>query len=184
MGRGYPNSSRMRFDFSSPQGMGIVTGKYIRVGYGDGESKTCPHPAPLSCLAYHRSTPSSQFQQLQKKKKKTNYHPMQSTESFSKFAIYAHIFIAISTTTTKKEDKVPSNTTDRIVLQIRYLCSPTKYQPWRWTKLAVKFHYTSSETLYPQRGNAWIISSIMSQKRYNDILLACQIITTMWLVYN
>ena len=54
MGRGYPNSSRMRFDFSSPQGMGIVTGKYIRVGYGDGESKTCPHPAPLSCLVPSR----------------------------------------------------------------------------------------------------------------------------------
>jgi len=32
-------------------GMGRVTGKYVRIGYGDGEGKTCPHSAPLPCLA-------------------------------------------------------------------------------------------------------------------------------------
>jgi len=30
--------------------MGRVTGKYIGVGYEDGEGKTHPHPSPLSCL--------------------------------------------------------------------------------------------------------------------------------------
>jgi len=40
----------MRFNFSSPLGMGRVTGKYIRIGYGDEEGKTCPHSAPLPCL--------------------------------------------------------------------------------------------------------------------------------------
>jgi len=30
--------------------MGRVTGKYTKIGYGDGEGKTRPHPAPLSCL--------------------------------------------------------------------------------------------------------------------------------------
>jgi len=40
----------MRFNFSSPLGMGRVTGKYIGVGDGDEEGKTCPHPAPLPCL--------------------------------------------------------------------------------------------------------------------------------------
>ena len=38
------------FNFSSPLGMGRVTGKYIRIGYGDGECKTRPHPAPMPCL--------------------------------------------------------------------------------------------------------------------------------------
>jgi len=41
---GYPNPSGMRFDFSSPQGMGIVTGKYIRVGYGMEKVKLVPIP--------------------------------------------------------------------------------------------------------------------------------------------
>jgi len=31
-------------------GMARVTGKYIRIGYGDGECKTRPHPAPMPCL--------------------------------------------------------------------------------------------------------------------------------------
>jgi len=30
--------------------MSRVMGKYMRIGYGDGEGKTCPHSAPLSCL--------------------------------------------------------------------------------------------------------------------------------------
>ena len=30
--------------------MSKVTCKYMRVGYGDGEGKTRPHPAPLPCL--------------------------------------------------------------------------------------------------------------------------------------
>jgi len=49
---GYPNPSGtgMRFNFSSPLGMGRVTSKYMRIEYGDGEDKTCPHPAPLLCL--------------------------------------------------------------------------------------------------------------------------------------
>jgi len=38
------------FNFSSLLGMGRVTDKYIRIGYGDGECKTCPHPAPMPCL--------------------------------------------------------------------------------------------------------------------------------------
>ena len=52
MGRGYPNPSGMGmgFTFSSPLGMGRVTGKYMRIGYGDGECKTRHHPAPLPCL--------------------------------------------------------------------------------------------------------------------------------------
>jgi len=56
MGRGYPNPSGMgmRFTFSSPLGMGRVMGKYMRIGYGDGECKTRPHPAPLPCLMYIR----------------------------------------------------------------------------------------------------------------------------------
>ena len=40
----------IRFNFSSPLGMGRVTGKYMGVGDGDGEGKTRPHPAPLPCL--------------------------------------------------------------------------------------------------------------------------------------
>jgi len=46
MGRGYPNTSqtRMRFDFLSPLDMSRVEDKYMVVGYGDGEGKTCPHP--------------------------------------------------------------------------------------------------------------------------------------------
>ena len=52
MGRRYPNPSGtgMGFNFSSPLGMGRVTSKYLRIGYGDGEGKTRPHPAPLPCL--------------------------------------------------------------------------------------------------------------------------------------
>ena len=52
MGRGYPNLSRtgMKVDFSSPLGMSRVMDKYMGVGYGDGEGKTRPYPAPLSCL--------------------------------------------------------------------------------------------------------------------------------------
>jgi hypothetical protein len=38
----------MGFNFSSPLGMGRVTGKYIQIGYGDGEGKTRPHPAPIA----------------------------------------------------------------------------------------------------------------------------------------
>jgi len=40
----------MRFNFSSPLGMGRVTGKYLRIGYWNGEGKIRPHPAPLPCL--------------------------------------------------------------------------------------------------------------------------------------
>ena len=52
MGREYPNplGMGMRFNFSSPFGMSRVTGKYMRVRDGDGEGKTRPHPATLSCL--------------------------------------------------------------------------------------------------------------------------------------
>jgi len=52
MSRGYPNPSGigMRFDFSSPMGIGRVTGNYMRIGYGDREGKTRPHPASLPCL--------------------------------------------------------------------------------------------------------------------------------------
>jgi len=52
MGRGDPNPSKMgmRFDFTSTLGMGRVTGKYLRVGYGDGEGETRPHPALFPCL--------------------------------------------------------------------------------------------------------------------------------------
>jgi len=47
---GIPNPTGMMFDFSSPLGMGRVTGKYMRVWYENGEDKTCLHPAPLPCL--------------------------------------------------------------------------------------------------------------------------------------
>jgi len=52
MGQEYPNSlgTGMGFNFSSPLGMGRVTGKYMGVGDGDGEGKTCPHSA--HCHAY------------------------------------------------------------------------------------------------------------------------------------
>jgi len=52
MGRGYlnPSGTGMEFNFLSPLGMGRVTGKYMRIEYGNGECKTHPHPAPLSCL--------------------------------------------------------------------------------------------------------------------------------------
>jgi len=36
--------------FLIPVGYGKVTDKYIRIGYRDGEGKTRPHLAPLSCL--------------------------------------------------------------------------------------------------------------------------------------
>ena len=51
MGRGYPNPSEtgMIFDFLSPFSMGWVASKYMIVGYGDGEGKTCSHPP--HCLA-------------------------------------------------------------------------------------------------------------------------------------
>jgi len=53
MGPGYPNPSGtgMGFNFSSLLGMGRVTGKYMRIGYWDGECKTRPHPTPLPYLA-------------------------------------------------------------------------------------------------------------------------------------
>jgi len=52
MGWGYLNPSRtgMWFNFSSSLGMGRVAGKYMRIGYEDGECKIHPHPAPLPCL--------------------------------------------------------------------------------------------------------------------------------------
>jgi len=52
MERGYPNPSRtgMRFDFSSPLGMGRVTYKYMGEEYGDMEDKIHPHPCPLPCI--------------------------------------------------------------------------------------------------------------------------------------
>ena len=52
MGQGYPNLSgtRMKFNFSSPLSMDRVMGKYMRIGYGDGEVQTRLHPASLSCL--------------------------------------------------------------------------------------------------------------------------------------
>jgi len=48
--RGYPNPSGtgMRLYFSSPVGMGRVTGKYMRVRYGDEEGKTRPHPRSIA----------------------------------------------------------------------------------------------------------------------------------------
>jgi len=50
MWRGYPNPSGtgMGFNFSSPLGMGRVTGKYMRIGYGDGEGKPRLHPCPIA----------------------------------------------------------------------------------------------------------------------------------------
>jgi len=39
----------MRFNFSSPLGVGRVTSKYMGIGDGDEEGKTRPHPAPLPC---------------------------------------------------------------------------------------------------------------------------------------
>ena len=52
MWREYPNplGTGMGFNFSSPLGMDRVMGKYMRIGYGDGEGKTHPHPASLPCL--------------------------------------------------------------------------------------------------------------------------------------
>jgi len=52
MRRGYPNptGTGMRFNFSSPLGMGRVMGKYMKIGYGNGEGQIRPHPAPLPCL--------------------------------------------------------------------------------------------------------------------------------------
>jgi len=50
MGRGYPNPSGMRFVFSFPLDMNRITGKYMRIRYGDGECKIRFHPTPLSCL--------------------------------------------------------------------------------------------------------------------------------------
>jgi hypothetical protein len=52
MERGYPNPSGtvIGFNFSSQLGMGKVMSKYMRIGYGDGKCKICPHPAPLPCL--------------------------------------------------------------------------------------------------------------------------------------
>jgi hypothetical protein len=79
MRRGYPNPSEtgMRYDFSSPLDMGRVTGKYMRVRYGDGEGKTCPHSAPLPCLVpviyYSDNENLSMMYHNSKKKKKTCY---------------------------------------------------------------------------------------------------------------
>jgi len=55
-GREYlnPLETGMRFNFSSPLGMGRVMGKYMGVGDGDAEGKTHPHSAPLPCLAVCR----------------------------------------------------------------------------------------------------------------------------------
>jgi len=36
--------------FLIPIEYGRVTDKYMTIGYGDGECKTRPHPAPLPCL--------------------------------------------------------------------------------------------------------------------------------------
>jgi len=46
MGRGYPNPSGtgMEFNFSSPLDMDKITGKYMRIRYGDVTCKTRPHP--------------------------------------------------------------------------------------------------------------------------------------------
>lgn len=30
--------------------IGMVTNKFIGLGHGDEEDKTCPHPIPLRCL--------------------------------------------------------------------------------------------------------------------------------------
>jgi len=46
----------MRFNFSSPLGMGMVTDKYMRIGYVDGECKIRPHLASLPCLCWTGST--------------------------------------------------------------------------------------------------------------------------------
>jgi len=60
MRRGYPKSSGMgmRFNFSSPLSMGRVTGKYLRIGYGDGEGKTHDGASYIfsdqnNCLAFY-----------------------------------------------------------------------------------------------------------------------------------
>jgi len=62
MGWEYPNPSEtgMRFDFSSPLRIGRVTGKYMRVEYGNGEGKTRPHPAMpnLFFIFFERAMPS------------------------------------------------------------------------------------------------------------------------------
>ncbi|KEH42221.1 hypothetical protein MTR_1g064310 [Medicago truncatula] len=72
MGRGYPNPSGtgMGFNFSFPLGMGRVTGKYMRIGYGDGEGKTRPHPASLPCLKASLANPGAS--QLASSLTKTN----------------------------------------------------------------------------------------------------------------
>jgi len=46
MRRGYPNLSEtwMKFDFLYVLGLGRVVGKYMVVGYGDGEGKIYAHP--------------------------------------------------------------------------------------------------------------------------------------------
>ncbi|RHN39664.1 hypothetical protein MtrunA17_Chr8g0346271 [Medicago truncatula] len=50
MGSPNPSGTWMWFDFLSSLDVGKVTGKYMRTGYGDGEGKTRPLPAPLPCL--------------------------------------------------------------------------------------------------------------------------------------
>jgi len=44
--KNYSMQTGMWFNFSSPLGMSRVTGKYMRIGYGNGECQTRPHPAP------------------------------------------------------------------------------------------------------------------------------------------
>jgi len=82
MGSPNPSGIGMRFNFSSPLDMGRVTGKYVRIGYGDGEGKTCPPPRPIampinkyknmqqaSCSykkTYSQFHKSTQFQEQQK----------------------------------------------------------------------------------------------------------------------
>jgi len=41
-------------NFASPLDMGRITGKYMRVKYGDREDKICHQPAILSCLTWTR----------------------------------------------------------------------------------------------------------------------------------
>jgi len=45
-----PVGTGMKFNSSSPFDMGRVMSIYMRVGDGDGEGKTRPHPGSMSCL--------------------------------------------------------------------------------------------------------------------------------------
>lgn len=56
MNRGYPNSSEMGmgFEYSSPLNMYRITGKYLLIGYGDGEGETHPPPRLIVMPKYNK----------------------------------------------------------------------------------------------------------------------------------